>query len=267
MRQVPSLESIRFLRVENAEGSGISEAIQQIYTDRYEGGAERAWRDAGACDKAANIERAWRFTGESERPRIVELGCGEGAVAAALARHDFFADFRGYDISPSGIEEASARNVPLASFTTSDRFLRNIDSNSADLVVLSHVVEHLEHPRELLYQAHRLAPWTIIEVPTELNIGAPKDYVVDSLGHINKYNALSIRHLVQSCGFEVVTQFTSNPSRDVALFYRNTGRARLKWQTKEAALKVVPPLARHLFTYHETLLARRIPALDMPQPD
>ena len=212
----------------------------------------------GARDKATNIERAWRLTNEAERPRLLELGCGEGAVAAALSRTDFFSEYCGYDISPSGIREASEREVPLASFFVNSRSLSEIDSNSADLAVLSHVVEHLEHPRDLLYAARRIAPWAIVEVPTELHLGTPKDYVIDSLGHINKYNALSIRHLVQSCGFEIVTQFTTNPSREVALFNASTQRARLKWQVKEAGVKFIPLLARHLFTYHETLLARRV---------
>lgn len=244
--------------MEMAEGSPVSEDVQGLYTDRYEGGVERAWRDAGANDKAANIIQAWRSTNGPARPRVVELGCGEGAVAAALGRADFFSNFRGYDISPSGIKEASGRHVPLSSFLVSSRSVNEVDSSSADLVVLTHVVEHLEHPRELLYAAHRIAPWAIIEVPTELHFGAPRDYAFDSLGHINKYNALSIRHLVQSCDFEVVTQFTTNPSREVALFHIRTQRVRFKWQVKQTGLKAVPPFARQLFTYHETMLARRI---------
>jgi ubiquinone/menaquinone biosynthesis C-methylase UbiE len=235
----------------------ITGRVKGLYTDMYAGGVERAWRDVGAIDKGGNIARLWREAGLPASPRVVEIGCGEGAIGAALQDLNFFGDYLGFDFSESGIAEAESREVPGATFAVNSGDGVPVADDGADLVVLSHVVEHLEHPRTLLHEAARIAEYTVVEVPLELHSRTPRDYVFDDLGHINKYTATSIRHLLQSCGFEVLGQITTNPSRSVALFNDGSLKRRLMWQVKERLLKVSQPLARSLFTYHETLLVRR----------
>src|SRR4051812_16473450 len=63
-----------------------SKRFQDLYDDIYAGGVARAWRDTGAVDKAKNIEAIWHRAHHGTQPRVVEFGCGEGAVAAALAK-------------------------------------------------------------------------------------------------------------------------------------------------------------------------------------
>jgi SAM-dependent methyltransferase len=227
-----------------------------LYSDMYAGGRQKAWRDVGAQGKAANIARAWTKV-QRPAPSVIEIGCGDGAIAEALSRCDFFASYRGFDISPSGIDQAEARHIRRAEFRVMARNKVPCEANAADVVVMSHVIEHLEHPRMLLSEARRLAPLLIAEVPLELNAGAPRDYVVDSLGHINKYNATSIRHLLQSCGYTVITEFTTLPSRSVTTFHDDSLRQRMKWRVKQAGLLLSAPLARTVFTYHETLFVAR----------
>lgn len=234
-----------------------SSRISDLYTAMYAGGVERDWRDAGAVDKADNIVRSCREAGLSARPRVVEIGCGEGAIAAALARRGFYSSYAGFDVSESGIREAEDRGVPGTSFTVTSGDRIPVADDSADVVLLCHVVEHVEHPRVLLYEARRIAQHVIVEVPLELNMRLPRDYVFDDLGHINKYTATSIRQLVQTCDLRVVGQFTTNPTRGHALF-GNTSRKRvIAWHVKEHGLRLAPTVARSLFTYHETLLAQR----------
>lgn len=233
----------------------VSERIKKLYAGMYADGAAREWRDVGAKDKAANVVRLCEEDGLPAKPSVVEIGCGEGAIAQALRDMNFFAEYRGYDLSQSGIEEARLRGVPGATFAVVDGDSIPEIEGSADLVILSHVVEHLEHPRTLLYEALRIGNRALIEVPLELHWRTPRDYVWDDLGHINKYTSTSIRHLVQTCGFQVLKQITTNPSQDVVLFWRASIRGRLKWWVKNTLLSCAPGLARSLFTYHETILA------------
>ena len=235
----------------------VSSRYKDLYDGSYAGGTAREWRDAGAVGKAANIARVWREAGLPARPRIVEIGCGEGAVAAALARMNFPGSYLGFDLSASGIDEARGRKIPDTTFAVVDGDRVPVDDDSADVVIMSHVVEHLEHPRILLYEARRIASTVVIEVPLELHVRTPRDYVWTDLGHINSYTSTSIRHLVQSCDFDVLGQITTNPDRSVALFHGATAKRRFAWRVKESLLTVAPPLARGAFTYHETLVARR----------
>lgn len=236
----------------------VSENVKGLYTEAY-ADASSKWRELGAELKAQNIVRAWQAAvGTSAgAPAVVEIGCGDGAIAAALAALQFSASYAGYELSSSGIKAAQARGISGASFTLVDGERIPRADNSADLVVLSHVVEHLEHPRTLLYEAQRLGKYLAVEVPLELHFRTPRDYELDTLGHINKYNARSIRHLVQSCGFEVLHEFTTNPFREVSLFAGEGFRRRAAWRTKETLLNVAPAVARSLFTYHETIIATR----------
>lgn len=235
----------------------VSGRVKSLYTEQYEGGSERAWRDVGAIDKSGDIERAWTEAGLPARPRVVEIGCGEGAVAAALANRSFFDRYEGFELSASGVMEATARSVPGAEFRLVEGDSIPVEDDGADLAVLSHVVEHLEHPRQMIYEAARIAPYVFVEVPLELNSRLPRDYVWDDLGHINKYTSTSIRQLVQTCGLDVVVQFTMNPSKSVATFNDSSSKRNAEWLVKEKLLLVQPRLARSVFTYHEALLARR----------
>ena len=207
-----------------------SEEYKSLYKDMYSGGQERAWRDAGAICKAANIERAWAAAGTA-MPRVVEIGCGEGAVADRLAGLQFFSEYVGFDLSPSGVEEAKSRQIADAHFELVTGSSLPAADDSADVVILTHVVEHLEHPRELIAEARRIAPWLIVEVPLEMHSRTPHDYDWNPVGHINKFGPKAIRHLVQTCQFEVVTQFTTNPSRETAIFFDNSLKRRLSWRT------------------------------------
>jgi ubiquinone/menaquinone biosynthesis C-methylase UbiE len=235
----------------------VSRRVKGLYDGAYAHGVEPEWRDLGALDKAGNIVRVWRAAGLPDRPTVVEIGCGDGAIAAALQQQQFFGTYQGFELSQSGVEEARARKVPGATFTLTEGDQIPAEDHSADLVVLCHVVEHLEHPRTLLYEASRIARHVVVEVPLELNTRTPRDYVWDTLGHINKYSSTSIRHLIQTCDLEVVGQITTNPSLAVAAYNDSSRKRKLEWQLKERGLALVPAVARSLFTYHETILARR----------
>lgn len=234
-----------------------SDRVSGLYTNMYANGVERSWRDAGAVDKANNIVRIWAEAGLAPHPRVIELGCGEGAIAEVLAHRGFLGTYSGYDLSESGIVEARDRAVPGASFNVVEGEKIPVEEDSADVVILSHVVEHLEHPRALLYEARRIARYVIVEVPLELNARLPRDYVWNDLGHINKYSATSLRQLVQTCDLKVIAEFTSNPSKSVACFSGASRKRQTEWRVKELALAIAPRAARSLFTYHETLLAQR----------
>jgi len=232
-----------------------SRELQSHYDDYYTG-ADAEWRRLGAVGKADNIVRAWNSIAKPKLPRVVELGCGNGAIARRLDQLNFFSSYHGFDISESGIEQAKQSNSSRLSFSVAVTPVPAEDA-SADVVIMSHVVEHLEHPRELIYEARRVAPVLIVEVPMELNRGLSEDYDWNPVGHINKYDRKSIRQLIQTCRFDIVGQFTTNPSREV-MTYKNPGlKSELRWAVKQAVLNFTPRLARSQFTYHETLIAVR----------
>ena len=119
--------------------------------------------------------------------------------------------------------------------------------------VLSHVVEHLEHPRQLLCEAARVARCVVVEVPLEDTWRHPLDYHPSPVGHINFYSRANLRRLVQTCGLAVLRERVSNPPPAVYRhqFPRLGGAA---WAVKQALLAALGPLATRMTCYHYTVL-------------
>jgi len=204
--------------------------------------AHLAWRAAGAAEKAANIQAMWRRVDGPARPRVCDVGCGDGAIAADLSRTAFYAELAGYDVSDSGVAIARSRSLPAATFATYDGAHIPVDDGAYDLAVLSHVVEHVEEPRAVIREAARVAHWVVIEVPMEHN--------VRHLGDFRWTNT----ELVQSCGLTVHAESTTCPSKPAPTMPL-VSKPVARWYAKEALLRAVPALATGVFTYHRVLIA------------
>jgi ubiquinone/menaquinone biosynthesis C-methylase UbiE len=229
--------------------------------DRYYEDGPSEWRRLGAEDKAGNIVALCRGIAISS---VVEVGAGDGAVLSRLSELGFGGELHAAEISSTGIAAIESRRIPrLAECVRIDGHRLPWEDGRFDLAVLSHVVEHLEHPRQVLLEAARVARYVFVEVPTEDISRRAADYVPDRVGHINFFSPRTIRWLVQSCGLRVLRQVTTNPSK--AVYVHQAGRRGLvHYHTKNALLRWAPALATAHFCYHEALLASAHP--DGPAP-
>jgi hypothetical protein len=136
-------------------------------------------------------------------------------------------------------------------------------TQSVDLIVLSHVIEHVEHPRQLLYEARRVGKRIFVEVPLEDNIRMSADFTFDKVGHINFYNVKTIRRLLQSCGLKIIRARLSHSS--VAAYKFQKGRRGvINYWIKEALLRTVPDFAARKFTHHYSILAMPAQSASLP---
>jgi SAM-dependent methyltransferase len=226
------------------------------YRDYYGDANHSDWRDLGARYKAANIIDLWTQVGEMGEPQVVEFGCGDGAIIQELARQGFGHSYVGYEISDSGVRQARERMYAKPTrFELFDGTKLPAEDKSFDLAILSHVLEHAEEPRQLVKEAARLANHVYVEVPLELHLGTPRDFRWTSVGHINPYSPVVIRHLLQSTGLRVLAEQVTCPGRPIYVYQRPGLRGSLHWAAKAMLLKVAPFVAWRVFTYHGSLLA------------
>jgi len=90
-----------------------------------------------------------------------------------------------------------------------------------DLVILSHVLEHVEHERMLLRELKRVAKMCLIEVPKDYRFGVDNRLQhFLGYGHINMYTPTSLRYLLLTEGFKVERDLTSMITPEVSRFYK-----------------------------------------------
>lgn len=216
---------------------------------RYGGASE--WRRLCAVDKAANAEA---LCASISHARVLEIGAGEGALLARLAEVGFAGELHALEVAAGAREAILARGIEgLADVRLFDGYAVPHADRSFDLAILSHVLEHVEHPRALLREAARVAAHVFVEVPLEDTWRLPRDFALDATGHVNFYSPRSLRHLAQSAGLRVLRERLSNPGAAVHA-WRGGAAGRLRWALREACLRASPALATRAFTYHGSLL-------------
>ena len=236
----------------NSASPAVSARLKANYDDYYD--AESHWRALGAIDKVKNIVA---LCSKYAHSTILDIGSGEGSVLARLSKRGFGEALHSLEISTSGVETITGRRIPsLRDCRLFDGYNIPYEDSRFDLVVLCHVVEHLEHPRKLLCEAARVGRHVFVEVPLEDNFGLRRDYVPDKVGHINHFSSKTIRRLLQTCGLEVLDQKITNPSWPV--YKRRWGRKGIpKYLVKGAALLTCSRMATALWTYHCSLISRK----------
>ncbi|MDP9078080.1 MAG: class I SAM-dependent methyltransferase [Bacteroidota bacterium] len=196
--------------------SAISDNVKTAYDEFYEKHDE-AWRMLGAKYKAQHIIDVCR--GRIFK-KVLEVGAGDGSILKLLADKDFAPEYHAVEISESGVEHIKTREIKnLKSVQIFDGYKLPFEDNSFDLIILSHVLEHVEHERILLRELKRVARHYIIEVPLDYRAGVDtriKHFL--AYGHINVYTPTSLRYLLSTEGFVVEDDLTSMIEPEVTRF-------------------------------------------------
>ncbi len=230
----------------------LGDEARSLYDGAYEGPSE--WRRLCAVDKAANVVS---LCAGLPHATVLEIGAGDGSVLARLAELGFGKALHALEVSEKALEAIRQQRIPgLIECRLFDGYALPHEAAAFDLVILSHVLEHVEYPRRLLYEASRVGRYVFVEVPLEDTLRLGRDYVPDTVGHINVYSPLTIRWLIQTCGLAVSRQIVTNPSRATAR-YLGGSHGVARWLVKSAALRLWPGAATRLFTFHSALLCTR----------
>jgi len=196
------------------------------------------WRALGARGKAAHV--AALLAGAGLRPRtLVEIGCGDGALLAALAARGVAAFLDGFELSEEAAALARARGVPgLRRVEAYDGARVPAPDGAYDVAVLSHVVEHVPDPVPLLREAGRVAAHVVVEVPLEDNRSAArpgKRAEAGRIGHLHAFDRDGIRSVCAAAGLTVRAELADPLPLEHHAFFAATARARATAAAKTAA--------------------------------
>jgi glycosyltransferase involved in cell wall biosynthesis len=129
---------------------------------------------------------------------VLEIGCGQGAFGARLARR-----YRYLGVEPDKTSWAVAqrRVTAVSSGEVRNVAVEALGDERFDLVCAFEVLEHIEDDAAAVKDwAGRLRPggWLLLSVPADQRRFGPWDELV---GHFRRYDSQSITDLLASCGF------------------------------------------------------------------
>jgi ubiquinone/menaquinone biosynthesis C-methylase UbiE len=194
----------------------LSTNVKSAYDGYYEKNDE-GWRLLGAKYKAQHIIDVCKGLSFNS---VLEVGAGDGSILKLLSEQNFAPKYSAVEISESGVARIKSLNIKsLDLVQVFDGYVLPFGDNQFDLVILSHVLEHVEHERLLLRELKRVSKMCLIEVPIDYKEGVDnriKHFL--AYGHINMYTPTSLRYLLLTEGFKVIQDLTSMIEPEVTRF-------------------------------------------------
>jgi ubiquinone/menaquinone biosynthesis C-methylase UbiE len=216
----------------------LSEEVKTAYDDFYNTN-DVAWRMLGAKYKAQNILDVCK---NLHPKKVLEVGAGDGSILHYLNEWNFAEELYALEIAQSGVDKINERKLPkLKEAQTFDGYQIPYADDSFDLIILAHVLEHVEHERILIRELKRVAKNIVIEVPKDYRFGVDKrmKHFLD-YGHINMYTPTSLRFLLKSEGLELVADKISMTKPEVNYFnefINKKAKKSISKQLKEYVIK------------------------------
>jgi SAM-dependent methyltransferase len=130
---------------------------------------------------------------------VLEIGCGQGALGARLARRYRYV---GVEPDPASCAVARARVARAGGGDVHNGDLAMLDAHRFDLVCAFEVLEHIGDDATALAEwAARLRPggWLLLSVPAHRRRYGPADELV---GHFRRYDPADLATMLRDAGFQ-----------------------------------------------------------------
>ncbi|MBI3584683.1 MAG: class I SAM-dependent methyltransferase [Nitrospinae bacterium] len=228
---------------------------RDFYNNYYLNDNLSSWRRVGARAKVSNIKS---LLGDLSSIKILEVGCGEGAVLQTISENYADCELFGCDISSSAINSLKSRKIPgLKDAFVYEHGIKFSDGYF-DFVIMTHVLEHIKDHDAILKEVKRVGKYFVFEVPLEDNVNgrnlrkAPGNYA-ERIGHVVFFNRNSFKALIQRAGFVILKEKIMTPPYYVASFNLK-GISKLKQLITVLVKRILLPLGfDKRFTYNYAL--------------
>jgi len=164
-----------------------------------------ALKDAGFIKLEKMLFTAKQLRADSA-PSILDIGCATGALIASLRDKGW--RVTGVEISPSAVyarneRKLDVRNVPLEE--------NNFPDNSFDVILASHLIEHLNEPKTFLEETYRILKDNGSIFITTPDISGFQSRLFGSrwrsaiFDHLYLFSRRTLSKMLKTVGFKVVS--------------------------------------------------------------
>lgn len=204
---------------------------QRIYRRSLE--IEARWLRFGARPKANSIQA---LVSDLDHPleSLCEMGCGTGSVLRECMRRRLAKRYFAIDGSQEALEYVRRRNGGQVVLARHDLETGTPDLGvTFDLVVVSHVIEHLRNPEPLLRSLSGKCRYLVAEVPLENQpVPLATSWLKSNLlgrkreenlsGHVQFFSRGSFRGLMESTGWRILREHRYSPYNRQAIVFNYT---------------------------------------------
>jgi SAM-dependent methyltransferase len=191
-----------------------------------------AWRDLVASFKADRIVQCRHVL---DCRRILEVGCGDGALLAALDQRGFGEAYWGLDVSQEAVRRTLLRPyiARLREARVYDGEVIPYANDSFDLIVFSTVLEHVNDVEGLLKEAVRVGTTVFVEAPLDDCLWVRWKVALTGcdyrreIGRVHSFNWTSLRQLLNGCVGTLLVEYQTAWLPDTIHRARYTGWRRL----------------------------------------
>jgi 2-polyprenyl-3-methyl-5-hydroxy-6-metoxy-1,4-benzoquinol methylase len=162
---------------------------------------------------SADIEKILANLKSFLRGSVLDVGCGDGAIANAISRLQIVTEVKGVDISTTATETARAK-YPHVTFKTGPVTDLPFESKSFDVVVAIELIEHILDSEQMFKEFNRVLKDNGYLIMTTTDFNLPKKIMISLLfwdkyfypanPHIRFYSKKSLETLLNKFGFEIV---------------------------------------------------------------
>ena len=168
--------------------------------------------DSAVRDRYPAIKAVWGDMRQAGK--VLDYGCGNGVLTYWLWSNGFGKEVMGVDVSQTGVNNAKKSFAREGlTFATIDA-LSGFAAHSFDVVVSSHVLEHIDQPKVALSGIAEKAEWLVLEVPLEKCIWPDlvarlkgKSRNENPLGHVNFWNKATFNQFLKNSGLLVIRDY------------------------------------------------------------
>ena len=187
--------------------------LDDIYTNRYS-------YDAHSLIESEKVMRASNYAQYiADLPKVttaLEVGCMHGLLLTELEKRNIKAV--GVELDPDAVEYCQQRGLDVTQSSIEDHLSKA--GNKHDVIIMSHVIEHIAKPAEQLSALHkRMSKNGRLVLITPNSMARSRRLFGRYWGywqvpvHINHFNQKSMSELLRTCGFRVVeTKFYGGDS-------------------------------------------------------
>lgn len=155
-----------------------------------------------------------KYFPSDRKAKILDLGCGHGAFLYFLERAGY-TNLLGVDTSPEQIKKAHEFGIKSAHCQPAFEYIRSLQPDSLDMVLLFDILEHLEQVElfnlmDEVYRVLRPDGVCLIHVPNGEGIFGMRVRFGD-LTHVQAFTPNSARQLLAATGFAQIACYEESP--------------------------------------------------------